>query len=102
MSECQEPPSALDGLGSGRLDEREHVRSPCALPTAGCRRRRMKVLVVGSGGREHALCWALAASPLIDKLYCAPGNGGIEREAEGAALDIMDFEQVAAFCRGKG
>ena len=37
----------------------------------------MRILVVGGGGREHALCWAIAASPLCDKLYCAPGNAGI-------------------------
>jgi len=37
----------------------------------------MKILVVGSGGREHALCWAIATSPLCDALYCAPGNAGI-------------------------
>jgi phosphoribosylamine--glycine ligase len=42
----------------------------------------MKVLVVGGGGREHALCWAIAASPLCDQLYCAPGNAGIAREAQ--------------------
>ena len=41
----------------------------------------MKVLVVGAGGREHALCWALAASPLVDRLYCAPGSDAIAREA---------------------
>ena len=44
-------------------------------------RKRMRVLVIGSGGREHALCWAIAASPLCDALYCAPGNPGIAEEA---------------------
>lgn len=58
----------------------------------------MNVLVVGGGGREHALCWALAASPLCDALYCAPGNAGIAHEAECVALDPMDFSALARFC----
>ena len=52
----------------------------------------MRVLVVGSGGREHALCWAISASPLVSKLYCAPGNTGIAKEAE--CIDIS-AENVA-------
>lgn len=59
----------------------------------------MNVLVVGGGGREHALCWALAASPLCGALYCAPGNAGIAREAKCAAIDPMDFSALARFCR---
>ena len=59
----------------------------------------MNVLVVGSGGREHALCWQLAASPLLGGLWCAPGNAGIENEATCVALDPMDFDGLAAFCR---
>ena len=47
----------------------------------------MNILILGSGGREHALAWKIAASPLTDKLYCAPGNAGIAREAECVALD---------------
>ena len=54
----------------------------------------MNVLVIGSGGREHALCRAIGASPLCDKLYCAPGNGGIARDAECVDLDVMDFAAV--------
>ena len=61
----------------------------------------MNVLVLGSGGREHALCWALAASPLIGDLYCAPGNGGIAREATCVELDPLDFEAVIAFCEAQ-
>ena len=61
----------------------------------------MNVLVVGSGGREHALCWHLAASPLLDELWCAPGNAGIENEATCVALDPMDFDGLASFCRAR-
>src|SRR5437588_12211863 len=60
---------------------------------------RMRVLVVGSGGREHALCWAIAASPLCDKLYCAPGNAGIAEEAECVKIAAMDLDGLVAFCR---
>jgi phosphoribosylamine--glycine ligase len=59
----------------------------------------MKILVIGSGGREHALCWAIAASPLTSKLYCAPGNGGIASVAECVAIDAIDFERIVAFAR---
>ena len=59
----------------------------------------MNVLVIGSGGREHALCRAIGASPLCDRLWCAPGNGGIARDAECVALDIMDFAALSAWCR---
>ena len=59
----------------------------------------MNVLVVGSGGREHALCWQLAASPLLGGLWCAPGNAGIEDDATCVALDPMDFDRLVAFCR---
>ena len=62
----------------------------------------MKILVIGSGGREHALCWAIAASPLCDKLYCAPGNGGIRQVAECVAIDVMDFDGIVAFAREHG
>jgi phosphoribosylamine---glycine ligase len=59
----------------------------------------MNILLLGSGGREHALAWKLSASPLTDRLYCAPGNAGIAREAECAALDIADHAAVIAFAR---
>ena len=57
----------------------------------------MKVLVVGSGGREHALCWAIAASPLCEKLYCAPGNAGIMREAECVPIKADDLDGLVRF-----
>jgi phosphoribosylamine---glycine ligase len=58
----------------------------------------MNVLLLGSGGREHALAWKMAASPLTDRLYCAPGNAGIAREAECVALDPTDAAAVILFC----
>jgi phosphoribosylamine--glycine ligase len=62
----------------------------------------MKVLVVGAGGREHALCWALAASPLIDRLYCAPGSDAIAREATCIPLAVDDLAGIVDFCREQG
>jgi phosphoribosylamine--glycine ligase len=61
----------------------------------------MNILILGSGGREHALAWKLAASPLTERLYCAPGNAGIAGEAECVALDIGDHAAVVAFCKEK-
>lgn len=55
----------------------------------------MKVLVIGSGGREHALAWKLRQSPVVDKVYCAPGNGGIESDAECIALDLKNVKAAA-------
>jgi phosphoribosylamine--glycine ligase len=57
----------------------------------------MRVLVIGSGGREHTLCWKLAQSPLLSKLYCAPGNAGTALEAENVALDAEDVAGLADF-----
>lgn len=56
----------------------------------------MRILVVGSGGREHALCWAIAASPLCDALFCAPGNAGIAQEAECVAVAAEDIDGILA------
>ena len=61
----------------------------------------MKVLLIGSGGREHALAWKIAQSPLLTKLYAAPGNPGIAEEAELVALDADDHGAVVAFCKDK-
>ena len=57
----------------------------------------MKILVVGSGAREHALCWAISASPLCDTLYCAPGNAGIEEDAICVPLNIDDIQEITQF-----
>ncbi|MDQ7246653.1 phosphoribosylamine--glycine ligase [Dongia sedimenti] len=59
----------------------------------------MRILVVGSGGREHALCWKIAASPLCDKLYCAPGNAGIAADAECVAIGAEDVAGITAFAK---
>jgi phosphoribosylamine--glycine ligase len=59
----------------------------------------MRVLIVGSGGREHALAWAIAASPLVDRLYCAPGNAGIAEQAECVPLAAGDSVGLIQFCR---
>ncbi len=61
----------------------------------------MNVLLLGSGGREHALAWALSASPLLTKLICAPGNGGIADVAECVALDVTDHGAVIDLCRAR-
>lgn len=59
----------------------------------------MNLLLIGGGGREHALAWALSASPLLTKLFCAPGNAGIADVAECIMLDVADHAAVVAFCR---
>jgi phosphoribosylamine--glycine ligase len=59
----------------------------------------MHILLLGSGGREHALAWKIAGSPLLAKLWCAPGNAGIAREAECVALDVTNHAAVIAFCK---
>ena len=61
----------------------------------------MNILLLGSGGREHALAWKMASSPLVDRLICAPGNAGIAREAECVDLDVADHGVVIAFCRAR-
>jgi phosphoribosylamine---glycine ligase len=59
----------------------------------------MNVLLIGSGGREHALSWAMSSSPLLDKLYCAPGNAGIAEIAACVAIDTTNHDAVIDFCR---
>ena len=59
----------------------------------------MKILLIGSGGREHALAWKIAASPLVTRLWCIPGNAGIAADAECVALDMSDHPAVIAFCK---
>ncbi|MCY4190719.1 MAG: phosphoribosylamine--glycine ligase family protein, partial [Rhodospirillaceae bacterium] len=61
----------------------------------------MNILVVGSGGREHALCWKIAASPLCTALYCAPGNAGIAQEAECLPVKAGDIDGLVAKAQQK-
>jgi len=61
----------------------------------------MNVLVIGGGGREHALCWKIASSALVDHLYCAPGNGGIAKDATCVELGAADHDAVVTLCREK-
>lgn len=61
----------------------------------------MKILIVGSGGREHAIAWKAAQSPKVDKIYCAPGNAGIAEYAECVDIGVMEFERLAAFAKEK-
>jgi phosphoribosylamine--glycine ligase len=61
----------------------------------------MNILLLGSGGREHALAWKIAASPLVERLWCAPGNAGIAAEAKLAALDLADHAAVIAFAKAR-
>ncbi|MGX5735511.1 phosphoribosylamine--glycine ligase [Bosea thiooxidans] len=62
----------------------------------------MKILLIGSGGREHALAWAISASPLCDKLFIAPGNPGTAQCGENIAMDVADHAAVVAFCKLQG
>lgn len=61
----------------------------------------MKVLIVGSGGREHAIAWAVSQSAKADKIYCAPGNAGIEEYAECVNIGAMEFDKLVAFAKEK-
>lgn len=61
----------------------------------------MKILIVGSGGREHAIAWKVAQSPRVDKIYCAPGNAGIAEIAECVPIGAMEFDKLVAFAKEK-
>ena len=61
----------------------------------------MKVLIIGSGGREHAIAWKVAKSPKVEKIYCAPGNGGISQVAECVPIGAMEFDKLVAFAKEK-
>ncbi len=59
----------------------------------------MRILVIGGGGREHALCWKISLSPLVEKTFCAPGNAGIRRHAECVNISATDFDALADFAK---
>ncbi len=61
----------------------------------------MKILIVGSGGREHAIAWKVSQSPLAEKIYCAPGNAGIAEVAECVDIGAMEFDKLASFAKEK-
>ena len=61
----------------------------------------MNILLIGSGGREHALAWAISNSPLCDRLFVAPGNPGIGQIARNQDLKVTDHAAVIAFCRAE-
>ena len=65
------------------------------------RRSPMKVLIVGGGGREHAIAWKAAQSPRVEKIYCAPGNAGIAQVAECVDIGVMEFDKLTSFAREK-
>lgn len=62
----------------------------------------MKVLIIGGGGREHAIAWKMAKSPKVEKLYCAPGNAGIAETAECVDIGVMEFDRQVSFAREHG
>src|SRR5204863_783947 len=62
----------------------------------------MKVLVIGKGGREHALVWKLAQSKRVERVYCAPGNAGTAQEGVNVPLDGSDFDKLVAFVKKEG
>ncbi len=59
----------------------------------------MRILVIGSGGREHAIIWKIAQSPKVEKIYCAPGNGGISELAECVDINVMDKDNMVKFAK---
>ena len=62
----------------------------------------MKVLVVGKGGREHALVWKLKQSPRVDQVYCAPGNAGTALDGENVPIEVMEFDKLIRFVKKEG
>src|ERR1700733_5772042 len=89
------------GYGIARIRRLKEPEAGAALLPEQGSRGYMRVLVVGSGAREHALCWAIAASPSCDALFCAPGNAGIAAVAECRKVAAMDFDGLMALSRNE-
>ena len=62
----------------------------------------MKILIIGGGGREHAIAWKLSKSPRVEKIYCVPGNAGIAEIAECVNIGVMEFDRQVALQRSMG
>ena len=77
------------------------AKSVCERKSSAERKKSMKILVVGSGGREHAIVASVAKSPRVDKIYCAPGNAGIASVAECVPIGAMEFDKLVAFAKEK-
>jgi phosphoribosylamine---glycine ligase len=92
------PPGLVDSHGEDRLRPIACVAAMEENNSGECDGRGMNILLIGSGGREHALAWAICGSPLCDRLYAAPGNPGMEECAICVDLDTADHEAVLAFC----
>src|SRR5437667_10106546 len=81
---------------------------PCALPPRLAKMsvaggvRSMKVLVIGKGGREHALVWKLAQSPRVERVYCAPGNAGTAEDGTNVEIEPTDFDKLERFVKKEG
>ncbi|XP_061995422.1 phosphoribosylamine--glycine ligase [Rosa rugosa] len=103
-------PGRINGVGTSPLTCGAYKSRPCislcARTSAGaCEEERVTVLVIGGGGREHALCYALKRSPTCDAVFCAPGNVGISNSGVATCisdLDIFDSSAVISFCRKWG
>ena len=87
-------PRAIDLIAKRKSNGRRRTRKDKGV-------RAMKVLIVGSGGREHAIAWKVAQSPKVDKIYCAPGNAGIAEYAECVDIAAMEFDKLVAFAKEK-
>src|SRR2546425_12809735 len=81
----------------GGIVQTSRCQSACPRPPSLGTHAEMKVLVVGNGAREHALCWKLRGSPLVKELYCAPGNVGMAKTADRGPIDPSSIVELADF-----
>jgi len=87
-----------DKIDHGKID-RAHNSATCLCQRADALCRRVKILVIGSGGREHALAWKLKKSPEVDRIFCAPGNAGTLQVADNASIPASDLPALARFAK---